>query len=282
MTMKRKTIIITVIAAVVFSAVAVAGGVWYHQAVIRNGGVSSTGDSGSPTISVVSETTAAAAAPESASTISQPSTEKLLSAPAELKKQLASVGSTLEELEKFGCRQLVTVAAEGAEAQIRFYDLQDNVWTRNTSLSCNGCVGSNGVAEDRLEGSKTTPKGLFPLGEAFYIDEKPPTGLDTFRITKDTYWIDDPDSQYYNQRVEGTDNADWSSAEHMIDFRPSYDFGCVIGYNTERVYNKGSALFFHIGSSPTSGCVTVSEEYVMRYLAELNKNDCPYILITTE
>ena len=282
MTMKKKAIIITAIAAAALAAAAVAEWHWYHQPVIREDDITTTAADTSRTVPTVSEKTVVPTVTESISAVSQPTTIKSISAPAELKKQLASVGGNPEELERSGCRQLISVVAAGSEAKISFYDLQDNVWTRNTSLSCDGCVGSNGVAEGRTEGSKTTPKGLFTIGEAFYINEPPQTGLDSFQITQDTYWVDDPDSQYYNQRVEGSDNADWRSAEHMIDYRPSYDYGCVIGYNTKREYNKGSAMFFHIGSSPTSGCVAVSEEYVLRYLAELNKAKRPYILITTE
>ena len=142
-----------------------------------------------------------------------------------------------------------------------------------------GFVGHNGVTENMHEGGYATPKGLYSVGEAFYIDDKPTTGLDIFQITENTYWVDDPNSSMYNRRVEGRQKADWNSAEHMISFRPSYDYGFVIDYNTEAVYNAGSAIFFHYSGDPTAGCVGTSTKMVLRYLAALDKKLNPYILI---
>ena len=41
---------------------------------------------------------------------------------------------------------------------------------------------------------------------------------------------------------------------------------------------KGSAIFFHISSSPTAGCVGTSQEMVLEYLKVLDKDKNPYIL----
>lgn len=56
----------------------------------------------------------------------------------------------------------------------------------------------------------------------------PNTGLTTFKITNDTYRVDDPNSAYYNKRVDGTQNKDWNSAEYMIDHPTEYEYGFVI------------------------------------------------------
>lgn len=197
----------------------------------------------------------------------------------ELSRLLRLSDLTADRLTELGCKQLVTVESSGSEAQIGFYELQNDEWVENDKLLCTGYVGRNGVTEDMHEGGKATPKGLYSVGEAFYIDDIPTTGLDTFQITEDTYWVDDPDSSMYNRRVEGRKNADWSSAEHMIDYRPSYDYGFVIDYNTEAVYNAGSAIFFHISGRPTAGCVGTDTDMVLRYLAALEKTQKPYILI---
>ncbi len=107
----------------------------------------------------------------------------------------------------------------------------------------------------------------------------PNTGLTTFKITNDTYWVDDPNLAYYNKRVDGTQNKDWNSAEYMIDHPTEYEYGFVINYNTDAVYNAGSAIFFHVSNKPTAGCIGASREFVLKYLSKLNSSSNPYILI---
>ena len=78
--------------------------------------------------------------------------------------------------------------------------------------------------------------------------------------------------------MEGSQYQDWSSAEHMIDYS-SYEYGFVIGYNLDCVKGAGSAIFFHIGSGPTAGCVATSSDMVLSYLSKLSAQSHPYILI---
>ena len=73
-----------------------------------------------------------------------------------------------------------------------------------------------------------TPAGVFPIGEAFYIEEKPKTGLSTFQITENTYWVDDEDSELYNQRIELDGEKTWQSAERMIEYTDAYKYGFVV------------------------------------------------------
>ena len=84
---------------------------------------------------------------------------------------------------------------------------------------------------------------------------------------------------YYNKRVEGTADKDWNSAEHMIDYSAAYEYGFVIDYNPDAVYNAGSAIFFHISYSSTAGCVGTDKNMVLQYLAKLDSTKNPYILI---
>ena len=109
----------------------------------------------------------------------------------------------------------------------------------------------------------------------------PNTGLTTFKITNDTYWVDDPNSVYYNKRMDGTQNKDWNSAEYMIDHPTEYEYGFVINYNTDAVYNAGSATFFHVRNKPTAGCIGTSREFVLKYLSKLNSSSNLYIYINS-
>ncbi len=196
----------------------------------------------------------------------------------ELRALLSYQGITEDDLSAEDITQIITVTSSFNQAQIRFFEISGNRWTEDEALSCSGHVGEQGVTGEMSEYVSATPAGFFPVLDAFYIHSAPETGLETFQITEDTYWVDDPDSKYYNQRVEGTDDKDWSSAEHMIDYA-AYNYGFVIGYNTACVSPLGSAIFFHIGSAPTAGCVSTSEDMVLSYLQKLSANSHPYILI---
>lgn len=152
------------------------------------------------------------------------------------------------QLAEVSCRQLVVVDADHDKATISMY-ICDAVgkWT-DTGLTTEGYVGTNGVSRESYEGSRMTPAGVFPIGEAFYIEEKPKTGLSTFQITENTYWVDDEDSELYNQRIELDGEKTWQSAEHMIEYTDAYKYGFVVEYNQNPVEpGRGSAIFFHVG-----------------------------------
>lgn len=178
------------------------------------------------------------------------------------------------------CSQLVVVESSGNNAVVSFYEKQDSGLWQDTGLTVSGWVGVNGVDEKSQEGDGKTPYGLFSVGEAFYIGEEPETGLNSFQVTENTYWVDDPQSVYYNQKVEGTENKDWNSAEHMMSYYQSYKYGFVVNFNMDPIVpGKGSAIFFHCGTAPTAGCVAVPESSVLSYLERLDKNKNPYILL---
>lgn len=184
------------------------------------------------------------------------------------------------DIEIVDCSQLVIVESSGSSATVYFYEKQDSGIWQDMGLTVSGWVGSNGVDEKSQEGDYKTPFGLYSVGEAFYIYDQPETGLDSFQITENTYWVDDPDSQFYNQKVEGTDNRDWNSAEHMISYTQSYKYGFVVNFNMDPIVSgKGSAIFFHCGTAPTAGCIAVPESSVLSYLAQLDKDKNPYILL---
>ncbi len=200
----------------------------------------------------------------------------------DLEKMLAASGESYQNLAGKGCTQLVTVSANGIYADIRFFAYENGQWQERTTLRTSGFVGRRGVtnAAYKREGDGCTPTGLYPVGLGFYIQNQPSTGLDTFQVTQDTYWVDDPKSQYYNQRVEGTENKDWNSAEHMISYSRQYSYGFVVDYNMDPIVKgNGSAIFFHVSNTSTAGCIATSETMVLSYLAQLDKTRNPHILI---
>lgn len=205
-------------------------------------------------------------------------TEAPVIAPEAMELTLQAQGYSLETLEQLACTQLLTVVSDGQRARIVFYIREGSAW--QAVFACDGFVGKKGTTDQKREGDLCTPRGLYPIGEAFYIGLPPQTLLPAFAITGQTYWVDDPNSVYYNQRVEGTQNRDWRSAEHMIRHEDLYGLGFVIGYNTRDIVpGAGSAIFFHRGDSYTAGCVAVGHEDLLELLAGLDGRCMPHILI---
>lgn len=192
---------------------------------------------------------------------------------------LSAAGISQEELTERGAWQLIVVIGDGDRAEVSMYEFDGTGW-QDLGLTFQGFVGRNGVSREAHEGANMTPFGLYPVGEAFYMKEKPSTGLDVFAITPDTYWVDDPSSVFYNLRREGTTDKDWNSAEHMIDFPYQYEYGFVIQYNMDPIVpGKGSAIFFHINDKCTAGCVAVSREECLAYLRVLDQKKRPHIVM---
>ncbi len=196
-----------------------------------------------------------------------------------MEQYLTKNGLTGDDLTSRNCRQLMVVKGEGNRATLSFYENREGVWVENTALAGDGFLGKNGLTQVKAEGDKCTPTGLYPIGDCFYQTEQPPqTGLNSFPLKEGSYWVDDPDSMYYNAYVEGDENKDWNSAERMWEI-PGYEYGFVIGYNASRTKGAGSAIFFHIGENYTAGCVATNKKLVLSYLEVLDKQQNPYILM---
>ncbi|MGO5081851.1 L,D-transpeptidase family protein [Oscillospiraceae bacterium LCP25S3_F9] len=199
-------------------------------------------------------------------------------AAVQLNELISESGYTAEQIYSMGINQLVVVDSFGTQADVYLFSNSDGLW-KDEDIKCGGFVGKAGVAEKNAEGDKITPKGLYSIGDAFYTHSQPSTWLNAFKITENTYWVDDPKSSMYNQKVEGEQNKDWDSAKHMIDYN-DYRYGFTINYNTNPIIaGKGSAIFMHCGNAPTAGCIAVSENDMLRYLDKLSASKNPHILI---
>lgn len=171
---------------------------------------------------------------------------------------------------------IVVLAGEGsAHASVQYYDCSNGSWTLKEKVA--GYVGRNGITGDKHEGDGKTPKGIFYLGFAFGT-EKPATGLDFRLITKNSYWVHDTDSEYYNTWQEG--KKGWNSAEKLSSAPTAYHYAIAVRYNVDCVPGKGSAIFLHCSMGKgTSGCVSVPEASVKRFLGWLDKGRHPVIII---
>ena len=137
------------------------------------------------------------------------------------------------------------------------------------------CVGKNGFTNNKMEGDKKTPKGVFKIEYLYFRKDrkdKPQTLLKTVQIKKNMGWCDDINSRkYYNKLIKIPKNL-----KHEKLFRNDYlyDFFIPIKYNWNNIkLGKGSAIFIHLTKNykPTAGCIGLSEKDFL-ILLKLIKN----------
>lgn len=198
--------------------------------------------------------------------------------------------------------QLIIVKTKENTGILYLFEKEKEGWVHKDTIT-NAYIGKNGLTREKHEGDKKTPYGLYNLGFAFGLEEKPKSSEYPYRkLTDNIYWVDDVNSKYYNKWVEISEKStldnytycktstkiDWKSAEHLIEYKEQYQYAVVIEYNTinpfdtvEMQGNKlGSAIFLHvINNEPTAGCVAVSKENMEEILIWLEKEKNPQILI---
>lgn len=178
--------------------------------------------------------------------------------------------------------QLIIVSATDTYANVGMYKKSSNgVWTE-IFYTTEGRIGRNGLGKQQ-EGDGKTPVGTFRFIKAFGTKENPGTSLEYTLINESHYWIDDPNSAYYNQFVS-TDNVtkDWESAEHLTEYGQWYYYCLALDYNLSREPGKGSAIFLHCTwNGTTSGCIAIPETYMIEVLKNVNE-DCVIIIDTPD
>jgi len=127
------------------------------------------------------------------------------------------------------------------------------------------------------EGDGRSPAGVFPLDTAFGFapkSELPWLRMPYAALQPGSDCVDDEASAYYNTVVDraAVPKVDWNSAEHMRQISV-YRLGVIVGYNaTPPKKGRGSCIFLHIWSGPTSttaGCTALDAgalESLMRWL----------------
>ena len=139
-------------------------------------------------------------------------------------------------------------------------------------LKC--CIGKSGINNNKKEGDKSTPSGVFQLGNIFYRSDrvvKPFAKLKCIKINKNMGWCNDPLSNFYNKKIKIN-----KKIKHEKLFRKDYKYNyfIVIKYNyLKTIPNKGSAIFIHLtrNYNPTVGCIGLKEKDLLILLKLINK-----------
>ncbi len=200
-----------------------------------------------------------------------------------VQKELArEVLSDMSAEEQAVVNRLVLVESDGTDygVLVGYYtrasmDETEDPW--QMEFVTPGVCGQKGIAEEKREGDWKTPAGTYSFSSAFGIKEDPGSRISYRQVKDSDYWVDDGDSRYYNQLVDGDRvEKDWESAEHLISKAPWYNYALVLNYNEDCVPGMGSAIFLHCWESPedpgTHGCVGIPEELMMRLVQEVDEN----------
>ncbi len=189
--------------------------------------------------------------------------------------------------------QIVRVKSKGNKATLTLEEFNVSTGSWEKRFTTNAYVGKNGVAAEKVDGDKATPKGKFNINFVFGVS-KPDTNLNFKKVTKQTVWVDDPHSIYYNtwQESEPSDK-DWSHAQRMkltidrkkVNYRIAFNFNgnCLSKGSAEP--GRGSAIFVEgVGSAgkmePGYGQINISGADMIKLLKMLDSSRNPQIIIS--
>lgn len=201
-------------------------------------------------------------------------------------------------------QQIVFVLTNSWDSQsgtLSCYSRNEDGWFKE-ELTTNVVVGKNGLGwgrglhlqgstgPEKVEGDGKAPAGIFRPGDAFgYADSfTPGTALNYRALTARDYFVDDVNSEDYNQwktipaGEENNPGNYWRSYERMKRSDHLYELGVVVDHNTDPVMKgKGSAIFLHVwrrAASPTVGCTAMHKEDLIRLISWLDPAKEPIII----
>ncbi len=138
------------------------------------------------------------------------------------------------------------------------------------------CVGKNGTTNNKKEGDKKTPKGIFKIENLYFRKdrlEKPSTSLECIEIKKNMGWCNDIRfPKKYNQLFKIKKKIKHEKLKRK-DYK--YDLLIPIKYNFKNtVIGKGSCIFIHLTKNykPTAGCVAIAKKDFLILLKIIKKN----------
>jgi len=211
-------------------------------------------------------------------TVAVTETEPSLVIPYELEEIFEDNGYTKEDISD--TEQLIVVECDDTNCVVSMYELENNQWEEK--YYTDGIIGKDGASYDDNEYNCHTPMGLFSLGFAFGMEELTDLDIEYRQVNENCYWIDDGDSELYNQWVE-SDDITWNSAEHLIEYPEEYKYAVVIESNNDPIVPYGgSAIFLHCNNfeyTYTLGCVAIATEDMYNILCMLDDSANPKIMI---
>ena len=184
--------------------------------------------------------------------------------------------------------QVITVTAASATSTtgvLRTWANGSSGWTQ-LGPDVPAYLGTDGMSPTPSESRSATPMGSFTLTEAFGHDADPGTRLPYHLTSPSDWWISQSGPLYNTMQhcASGCPFTQGDPNEHLYYETPYYDYAVVIDYNTADAgpirQGAGSAFFLHVTvGAPTSGCVSIAADQLVRILRWLDPAQHPRILI---
>tara|TARA_Y100000768_G_scaffold43149_1_gene28222 strand:+ start:669 stop:1163 length:495 start_codon:yes stop_codon:yes gene_type:complete len=138
------------------------------------------------------------------------------------------------------------------------------------------CIGKKGLTNNKIEGDKKTPKGLFKIENLYFRKDrihKPETSLKCVEIKNDMGWCNDIRfPKKYNKLIKRNKKYKHEKLKRK-DYK--YDLIIPIKYNFKKpVIGKGSCIFIHLTKNykPTAGCIALEVKDFLIMLKLMKKN----------
>ncbi|GLW19511.1 hypothetical protein Stsp01_62540 [Streptomyces sp. NBRC 13847] len=187
-----------------------------------------------------------------------------------------------------GGGQLITARARtprDTTGTVAWWERRNGRWRRAGWAPARFGAGGLTEGRTRVQGTSTTPTGLYDLPFAFGLAPAPPgTTVPYRRVGADSWWCEDNASTSYNRWVAPLP-ADCAAAEseHLADYPTQYDQALVTGFNYRHpVHGRGAGIFLHVqGKGATAGCVSVPAGAMARILSWVRPSRHPHLAIGT-
>ncbi|MGW9432920.1 L,D-transpeptidase family protein [Streptomyces decoyicus] len=187
-----------------------------------------------------------------------------------------------------GGDQLITARAPTTRATtgtVRWWQRHNGRWRQAGSAPARFGAGGLTEGSTRVQGTSTTPTGLYGLPFAFGTAPPPPGTASPYRrVGADSWWCEDNASASYNRWVAPLPpDCAAGESERLADYPTQYARALVIGFNYHRpVHGRGAGIFLHVnGKGATAGCVSVPAGAMARILAWVRPSAHPHIAIGT-
>ena len=138
------------------------------------------------------------------------------------------------------------------------------------------CIGKNGSTNNKIEGDKKTPKGIFEIEKLYFRDDrikKPLTLLKCIKIKKNMGWCNDERfPKKYNKLIKIEKNIRHEKLKRK-DYK--YDLFIPVKYNFKKpITGLGSCIFIHLTKNykPTAGCIALKKKDFLIMLKLIKRN----------
>ena len=193
---------------------------------------------------------------------------------------------------------VLTPSMPSVDGMLWRFEKSDSEWSA-VSAPVPVVVGRNGLAWGRgvhkaipagkpakKEGDGCSPAGVFTLCYAIGLDphnKLPDLKIPYQILTDDKWFIDDPNSIYYNElvSVDTLARPDWQSGVQLAKYRTQFRVGIYVGHNLDKKPGAGSGIFLHVWKSPdrgTAGCTAMQEKDLREILHWIDSRKSPLLI----